>query len=409
MKKGLCIWLVCCMAITSLAGCGSKNPESINEKRYDLDNFTILLDAGEYAKAAAMYQNTAIGNTQREIEIQNALADFAASVVKDYLEDRCDYDAANTDLDTVGRVVEQTGMELPALADSEKQLEEAKASKIAYDSGCELMAGQDYAGAIVQFQKVVQGDSHYADAQEQIQTAAGFCKSAALTQAEAYAAEKDYDNALQTIEQTLAILPDDSDLKTKQATYSQNYITAAIAQADKALVDPGKDYEKAIDLLRPAMQKFPDDTSLQKKHEYYMGFAPVSIFDMEPFTEEHYGIEIESSVEDNMGNVYECAFYDENPYSSAISSTYDIGKQYNLLAGTIAVGEHNFYDHAGSVKIYGDGRLLTEIKMEKASKPSHFSVDITGVTDLKIEYPGNGSYSNNEIIVADVTLQKTVK
>ncbi len=409
MKKGLCIWLVCCMAITSLAGCGSKNPESINEKRYDLDNFTILLDAGEYAKAAAMYQNTAIGNMQRENEIQGALADFAASAIKDYLEDRCDYDAANTDLDTVGRVVEQTGMELPALADSEKQLEEAKASKIAYDSGCELMAGQDYAGAIVQFQKVVQGDSHYADAQEQIQTAAGFCKSAALTQAEAYAAEKDYDNALQTIEQTLAILPDDSDLKTKQATYSQNYITAAIAQADKALVDPGKDYEKAIDLLRPAMQKFPDDTSLQKKHEYYMGFAPVSIFDMEPFTEEHYGIEIESSVEDNMGNVYECAFYDENPYSSAKSSTYDIGKKYNLLAGTIAVGEHNFYDHAGSVKIYGDGRLLTEIKMEKASKPSHFSVDITGVTDLKIEYPGNGSYSNNEIIVADVTLQKTVK
>ena len=408
MKKGLCIWLVCCMAITSLAGCGSKNPESINEKRYDLDNFTVLLDAGEYAKAAAMYQNTAIGNTQREIEIQNALADFAASVVKDYLEDRCDYDAANTDLDTVGRVVEQTGMELPALADSEKQLEEAKASKIAYDSGCELMAGQDYAGAIVQFQKVVQGDSHYADAQEQIQTAADSCKSAALTQAEAYAAEKDYDNALQTIEQTLAILPDDSDLKTKQATYSQNYITAAIAQADKALVDPGKDYEKAIDLLRPAMQKFPDDASLKEKYEYYMGFEPVSIFDMEPFTEDK-GINIKSSAKDNMGNIYEQAFSDYPREHDSISQTYDIGKKYNQLTGIVSIAPGLGYDHIVTVKFYGDGQLLKEIKMGKAYKPNPFSIDITGVTDLKIEYPANGSGLNNMLLVADVTLQKTVK
>lgn len=407
MKKGLCIWLVCCMAIASLTGCGDKGPESINEKRYDLDNFTVLLDAGEYAKAAAMYQNTAIGNTQREIEIQNALADFAASVVKDYLEDRCDYDAANTDLETVGRVVEQTGMELPALADNEKQLEEAKASKIAYDSGCELMAGQDYAGAIVQFQKVVQGDSHYADAQEQIQTAADSCKSAALTQAEAYAAEKDYDNALQTIEQTLAILPDDSDLKTKQATYSQNYITAAIAQADKALVDPGKDYEKALDLLRPVMQKFPDDASLKEKYEYYMGFEPVSLFDLISYTSEN---SFSTDVTDSVGNIHDRAI--TAGWAYGYDSSFDIKSSYNTLTGVVGVPEQSKGSSVcGEISIYGDEKLLwQDKKINGNKKPYNINVDITGVKDLRIFVQGD-LYGLDSVMVmfADVTLQKTVK
>lgn len=408
MKKGLCLWLVFCIAVLCFSGCGEKGAEGINENRYSLDNFTTLLTAGEYAKAAAMYQNTAVGNIQRETEIQNALTDFAASVVKAYLEDRQDYEAANIDLGTVRRVVEQTGLELSALTDSEKQLEEAKASKIAYDSGCELMTAQDYAGAIGQFQKVVQGDSHYASAQEQIQTATNSCKSAALTKAEAYVAKQDYDNALQTIEQALDILPDDSDLKIKQATYSQSYVTAVIAQADKALVNPGKDYEKAINLLKPAMQKYPDNANLKKKYDYYMGFEPVSLFDLEPYMEDgtiHSG----EHLSDTRGKTYENGWYTLGSYLSCGGEmVYDVQK-WDLLTGIVSVYEGSeSQKESGSLKIYGDNKLLYEKTITRSSTSENFSLNITGITNLKIKMD-TASWYGADVLLADVTLQKTVK
>ena len=115
-------------------------------------------------------------------------------------------------------------------------------------------------------------------------------------------------------------------------------------------------------------------------------------------------------VTDNMGNTYNKAI---KVFSDEKSATYDIGGKYSLLSGTVAVtkaDQDNDFDRnkRGYIRIYGDGNLLWEdADLNTATKPYDMSVDITGVTDLKVEMSGfsvNLMMDCMAVIFDDVTL-----
>ena len=111
-------------------------------------------------------------------------------------------------------------------------------------------------------------------------------------------------------------------------------------------------------------------------------------------------------VEDNMGNVYSGAFYS---YAAENSAIYDIGTEYDILKGIVAVGKPMTPDETftGEIKVYGDGQLIwSDDGINSSMKPYEMSVSVFGVTDLEIVIDSNGP---GPVIFADVVLQKISK
>lgn len=414
-RKKMWIILICIAAVLLLVGGGtglyfwmsSSTPtaESINPNQYNPDNFTLLLEAGDYQKAADMYLQTAYGNTEREFELKGRMSDFLQEAVDGYWDGSMEYDAAENRFTTVSLIVDNSqGMVSWAQFVGQRQeFEDADVSKVAYDSGRNLMDNGNYAAAIAEFSKVAAEDCNYQDAQEQLNSARTQYQDQMVSTAQGYIDSGDYISASATIEEGLAVLPESSELLTLQTTCQAGYISSVLAEADTVFVTPATDWEAAIDVLLPAMQQYPDDSQLQQRYNYYMEYQPVSIFDLEPYTTNGRFQRVEN-FSDNMGNVYSQAFTTHIIYSQK-SQTYDISGKYNTLTFTIASGATYSSDSKGTVRIIGDGRVLWERNdLTLDMKPENISVNVTGVTDLTIEI--DDEYF---VILANLTLQKTVK
>jgi len=200
---------------------------------------------------------------------------------------------------------------------------------------------------------------------------------------------------------------------TEEPENKAAFIKEAIEQAEKAFGN-NLDYEAALKIIKQAQQKYPTDPDLKAKEDYYMLFVPVSIFDLNPFTTGRFILDVWYNQKDTMGNIYEKSF---RAYMGALdggqSSTYDIGKKFNVLKGKVSIFEGTGSSpDTGYIKVYGDGKLIySKTDFIGATKPFDISIDITGVTDLKIEMSadGNMGWSGLSILFSDVTLQRTVK
>lgn len=87
---------------------------------------------------------------------------------------------------------------------------------------------------------------------------------------------------------------------------------------------------------------------------------------------------------DTMGNMYSYVLYSLAPEGA--SATYCIDQEYAIFSATVAVRQGADSNKIGIIRIYGDGRLLwSDENIRKDTKPYNIEVDISGITDLKIE------------------------
>ncbi len=109
---------------------------------------------------------------------------------------------------------------------------------------------------------------------------------------------------------------------------------------------------------------------------------------------------------DNAGNQYSghYTFYDYDLLSSPEYIEIQTNKQYSTFNGTIFLPyEERGTDKISTVNIYGDGRLLYQSKdITKLFKTENFSINIKGISVIKIEFTGL-SYSNGHLTNAYLT------
>lgn len=121
----------------------------------------------------------------------------------------------------------------------------------------------------------------------------------------------------------------------------------------------------------------------------------ISLASIEPYTSGTYDIDMEQSKTDTMGNVYSYALRGAMSTSDGeASNTYYIEQKYKYLNAIVAVRKKDSIgeNRIGIIRIYGDGRLLwSDENIRKDTKPYNIQVDISGVTDLKIEIYGSGN------------------
>jgi hypothetical protein len=86
---------------------------------------------------------------------------------------------------------------------------------------------------------------------------------------------------------------------------------------------------------------------------------------------------------------------------------YNIGRQYTNLSGVYGPISSTGADGGRTLNIYGDGIQLLEIRAVTGDLPKPFSVDITGVKQLRINISNHsGSISRSSFGVANIVLSK---
>lgn len=115
---------------------------------------------------------------------------------------------------------------------------------------------------------------------------------------------------------------------------------------------------------------------------------PISLFELEPFTEGY--ISEETNMEDNYNNVYEDVLkihtISNSDYENLIncSQEYYINYNYSTFSFDVFFPKDAEQDTEYEIIIYGDGRQLKTFTINRKSKIEHIEVDIQGVEFLQI-------------------------
>ena len=414
MKKRITILLAIFTILFCFAACGKSQPiTNIGDDISSMGNkFYSYIENGDYQKAIEYYNEKIYGNYVTENEAREICNNYYENVITGFANGIIGEEEAEIEKNKVITVA--NGCSLPYKEEHDIAFEEIKTSKKQYVLGCAAFDAQNYETAIDYFSQIVEKDSNYADAQAKTAEAKTQLKTQYLAQAkEQYDADK-IPAALQTLEKALGILGDDIEIQAQIDNYSVKFINDAIQSAEDVFINPAEDWEESIKLIMAAQQYMPDNAELQEAKDYYEQFRPVSLFSLKYYAEGKYGdLGTHRNEKDTFGNVYELVFIGACDSNQDQSNVYDIGKKYNVFSGTFAItNSSKGTDYVGYIKIYGDGELLWEnTDIGSSTKPTDFSVDITGVTDLKIRMCGGGNMNIYGLytLLANPTLQRTVE
>jgi len=214
-----------------------------------------------------------------------------------------------------------------------------------------------------------------------------------------FEASGDYISAIETIENADDLVKSDLDFIDKCNELKDSYRAQVISNADSALKSKG--YKDAIQIIEDGLDVLPNDSELLAKIDEYEEYKPVSIASLDCFY--GYNISIENNKKDNLGNIHN----NVADLSSAYNNIYKINKQYSRLSGIwfqhYEYKTGKYYD--STLEIYGDGELLYSGKMGAGIEPIYLNLNISGVSELKICFDGNG-YNGPYSGIADFNVQK---
>lgn len=238
-------------------------------------------------------------------------------------------------------------------------------------------------------------------------------RTAAIADAEAYVAEQDYTNAIRAIWGAQNEVGNDVELDALQEKYLEEYKNFALVQADKLFNSEG--YESAIQFLREVQSLPLLDSELSAAVFEYESYKPVALDTLEIWQhgDSTCGPYSHETVTDNYGNSYN-TFYAGTSRSGWPGihfndyNVYKIDKMYSKLSGIFCTKkEGNSSTSESYLYIYGDDILLEKLTITGGDEPVDFTVDISGVSLLKIKPDSAIGYGGEEIsFVANMYVAK---
>jgi len=171
--------------------------------------------------ASKIYHEEIKGNTNDVNEIINFLKPEIENVKKDFDENKLDYNAVITKLDTIENTIETTGLELSEVTIAKNEINSLNDSRTVFKKGKEFFDNKNYKDALNELKNVISEDENYNEAQEHINSYKKEYKEIILNEAEAAANSNDYDKALALLNEALTLIPNDSDLSVKNAIYKE--------------------------------------------------------------------------------------------------------------------------------------------------------------------------------------------
>lgn len=412
--------------------------------------FQEAVQNSDFVKAGQLYRDKlASGDSGKRADAAAFLVDYAEEIRGRYYRGEMEYEDALNQLQELGKLDVVSADTLKPMID---EINEMRTSRAAYDNAQKEMEAGDYEAAINDLHKVIQTDANYENAQTQLAEAVKGYKEAVLASLSGFEPEKQYEEAISTLQAGLLIVPDDADFLAKiqdyekkienersltidriireaksAASVSEDYGTVltdlrsaakqysssealkeAIREVEDAYVEKmladavpfaeESEYEEAVALLNEALKLVPENEMIKSAIKEYESKYPVLLQQMTYFTGKN--LENEGQEQDNLQGT-QVNIVTPNEFTNV----YKLNGQYNKITG-------NWYQpfderSDGSIQIleiFGDGNLLFSSKMCGGIEPVSFSVNLTGIEELKITLKRDYYYSNGQAKLADVRL-----
>ena len=254
----------------------------------------------------------------------------------------------------------------------EQAIEEYKASVL--KKADELEDAEDYSGAVREVETALQLIGSDAKLEERVHQLG---KTEILKAVETYEASKEYDTAIELISDRIADYETDSEVVLAYNRCKDAFRDATVQAAKNAYANEG--FQAALSIVNNALMTLEDDSELQTLAEYYRNLAPVKLSDLESYRTDGGEFQYEEVETDCFGT----EFFDN--LTTEGSETYRISGKYTTLKGVLFSSASKSQEMRVGLKCWGDGVLLCEYNTTNFNGPIKFSVDVSGIKDLKIE------------------------
>ena len=359
-----------------------------------------LIRDQKFAEAAEVYTSDIRNNTEKRDEFKEQLDVYIGSLIDEYNQ------GEKTDSDIMGFFENIQKYDFYAdlnLVEYHSTYYLIADSKEAFKKAEELMKSKDYLEAITYYEQISQRDTNNSVKDSKIEVA----KEKLLKQAENFVKNGDYTSAINLLNKCIDKF-NEKEFSEAYNNYIAELVNNTIASTE-ALFSQEKDYTKAIENLKKIFVglDYPQDPAF------------------EPICNNTFNKDVNETVYSN-----DCFYPTGGTLASAIaddedeaSVSYYLNAQYTELTGTIfrpykSLSCENAWENPTVFKIYGDGVLLYEGPniTQSTFDPIDFSVDVTGVRELKIVLMGvwttndsgwPGVYSRYpKLSVTNLTLKK---
>lgn len=390
------------------------------------------MDNGEYDKAVSLYNES---DGDMSVFFEGSIESRLEKIKDDFLKEEIEYEVANMELSTIEK------MNLSSVSETLRSVRtfvsELNSSRTYFSTAESLFAQGDYANAIENYRMVIEEDSNYETAKNNLEAAVDELRSETLSSAEAFAGEGLYDKAISEIKTALNTISNDEELTKKLELYSKDFNEqikeTALAKAEEyskdddlenaictiqgAIVDVGddsklmsalnsytdnyvekviqsvdsltkeKDYANAISVLNSAIKLLPDNEKLKDKLAIVEENKPVLLSSLTPINggwnwnegdpTDPFGVTYS-----NAGNF---AIINGAWYGSECYSEYRLYGDYKILTGSLV--SHADIPEKGysQIKVFADDKLIyTSPKIERKTDLTDFSVNVSGADYIKI-------------------------
>ncbi|OUP62986.1 hypothetical protein B5F12_08905 [Pseudoflavonifractor sp. An176] len=254
----------------------------------------------------------------------------------------------------------------------EQAIEEYKASVL--KKADELESTEDYSGAVREVETALQLIGSDAKLEERVHQLG---KTEILKAVETYEASKEYDTAIELISDRIGDYETDSEVVLAYNRCKDAFRDTTVQAAKNAYTNEG--FQAALSIVNNALMTMEDDAELQTLAEYYRNLAPVKLSDLESYRTDGGEFQYEEVETDCFGT----EFFDN--LTTEGSETYRISGKYATLKGVLFSSAPKSQEMRVGLKCWGDGVLLCEYNTTNFNGPIKFSVDVSGIKDLKIE------------------------
>lgn len=370
------------------------------------------INNGEYKTANELYYNNydALSDNKAVIDAIQAQVD---AVKKAYDDGSMDYDTAMDKLDDIS--------DLPmsyetSLSEVRSEIRELESSADYLKQGDEYLKKKEYSNAIYYYDEVLEKDTaNYKKAQEQRAKAIDGIRQEYLDEAKEEFDDGDYKYAISDLQSALdnKYLTNDEKINAQIATY----VDEIIKKSDEYFNN--KDYDNAVNLIDNIKNLFDEGsdnyTKLNAQLEKLNKEIPVKLQDISfSSSNSDYFYRYQSGSKDISGNEYNsdnvCSMSVSKYHENAYAEMY-VNKGYKKIKGTIAVKDNNYSsissDASAYFEVVGDNKTLYKSEaLTNKSEPINFAVNIKDVDTLTIRLvysKGSGS-SSIYVILADVEI-----
>lgn len=426
--KIMAVMLAVMILSTGLCGCGVLDAVGIGGAK----KFEQLAENGDYQAAVDYYAEKIQGNAKKEAEAKEYLDTWSEEIGANYCDEN-------------GVVSDEYSIQLETLIQINARLYLTDTTELQYyASGVASYNDANYMDAVVCFSNV---DSDFVSAQtaQNLRETASENYAKALSEtAWGYIGSENYAQAIDLLselpqavresdtfdaaftaamtgkfEAAAAELGNDyialkklfdaaeetpgieisADMTTLLANAKTGYRDTMIASARDAMAQ--NEYGQALTLLDEALAVLENDETLlackteceAAQADYLLRTTPVDVTTLKPFESKYYGTQTRPQT-DTFGKSYATSLEGRSALGDKGDGygTYRIDGIYKTFTGTIYLTTSN-YDATKSarpIRVYGDGEVLYETTIACGADSIPFSVDITGVRDLKIAMGNNG-------------------